>query len=130
MNADEATRELILRLAMEDAEERREHLIGKARVGSTLTDEQLALNEHAMELERALQVLIDAQFAHSVDRAIETDGDLLRALEQTEAMEREDHNMALNLPRTGSVRTSAAGTPLRTPAGARTPSREATKPME
>jgi hypothetical protein len=128
MNADEATRELILRLAMEDAEERREHLIGKARVGSILTDEQIALGEHALELERALQVLIDAHFAHSMDRAIETDGDLLRTFEDTEAMERQDRGMALNLSRTGSLRTSAAGTPLRTPAGARTPLREVAKP--
>lgn len=125
MNDDEATRELILRLALEDVNERREHIVGKAKAGSTFTDEQMALQDHAKDLESALQLLIDAHFAQSLNKAMNTDADLLREFDARERMELADRNIALGLSRPVSIHNSAIPSRIATPhrSGAASPVR-------
>jgi hypothetical protein len=125
MDDDEATRELILRLALEDVNERKERIVGKAKAGSRLTDEQIALQDHAQELESALQLLIDAHFAQSLNKAMNTDADLLREFDAREQMELVDRNIALGLSRPGSVFNSAIPSRIATPhrSGAASPVR-------
>ena len=125
MDDEGATRELILRLALEDVNERRERIVGKAKVGSVLTDEQTALQDHAKELELALQLLIDAHFAQSLNKAMNTDADLLREFDARERMELADRNIALGLSRPVSIRNSAVPSRIATPhrSGAASPLR-------
>ena len=113
MAEDEATRELILRLALEDVHERRERVIGKLKPGSILNDEQTALEDHAFELQRALQMLIDAHFAQSLHNAMSADADLLMEFDARERMEELDRGIAIGLSRPGSVIPSRLGTPQR-----------------
>lgn len=126
---DEATLELVLKLSFEDVESRKAVVFGKSRAGSVLTDEQLAIREHAASLKAALQDLADARLAQSVNNALGSDLALLRQLEARERMELNDRNLALRLAGVqsagGSNAASGAGTPLRSPFGAATPIRTA-----
>jgi hypothetical protein len=90
-----------------------------------LTDEQMALQDHAQELELALQLLIDANIAQSLNKAINTDADLLREFEAREQMELADRNIALGLSRPGSAFNSAIPSRVATPhrSGAASPVR-------
>lgn len=121
MAEEVSTRELILRLALEDVDERKERVIGKLKPGSILNDEQIALENHASELQIALQLLIDAHFAQSLHNAMNADGDLLMEFAARERMEELDRGIAIGLSRPGSVIPSRLGTPQRS--GAASPLR-------
>lgn len=87
-DVDDAVLESVLRLSLEEAAHRGERLHGKARVGASLTTEQLALQLQEAELETALQSFRDARLARNL--AGTTDGDDVQQLVQVEHENRAD----------------------------------------
>jgi hypothetical protein len=94
---EKETRELVLQLEIAEAEARREKVNGKSRVGSIVTDEQLALRLHIEELQRSRQMLGDDRFAHSVAHAMDRDADIIAHHQELDRMETADRTMAMNL---------------------------------
>ena len=63
---DDAVLESVLRLSLEEAAHREERLLGKSRVGASMTTEQYALQLQAAEMENALQSFRDARLARNL----------------------------------------------------------------
>jgi len=99
---DDLSLETILRVSIEEAVTRGEHLQGKAREGAPLTPEQLALQLHIAELEAALQSALDSRFARSLERAVDEDAQIIQSFQELEVREREDRVIALAISRPGS----------------------------
>jgi len=112
-DGEEEMRELVLQLEIAEAEDRKEKVSGKSRVGSIVTDEQLALQLHLEELQRSRQILGDDHLAQSIAHAIGTDADILALYQKIDKMEISDRTMAVNLSRPGLVRDPAPRTPPR-----------------
>ena len=74
-NLDDALLESVLRLSLEDREERlrEERRLGKSRVDASQTTEQYALQLQAAEMETALQSLRDARSARNLSDAVDDD---------------------------------------------------------
>jgi hypothetical protein len=103
--------EIVLRISLEEAVKRGEHLQGKAREGAPLTAEQLALQLHVTELEAVLQFALDSRFARSLERAVDEDAQMIQFFQEIEARELEDRMFALGLSQPGpgtSVRPAEA----------------------
>lgn len=105
-NNEEQTREFLLRAEIEEAQERRERVFGKARQNTAMTDEQAALTRHLDELQRSLQILEDSRLARSMSNAMASDGTLLSNYEKIDKMEAEDRTMALRLSNSASAGAS------------------------
>lgn len=103
---DDETHELILQVEIEEARARWEKAGGKAPVTSRITDEQMAIKVYLHELLESLQVLRDNRFAHSMDKAVGSDADLLSLYQDLDQLEISDRAMALKLSEHGSVRGS------------------------
>jgi hypothetical protein len=99
----EETRELLLRLEIAEAEDRKAKVSGKARVGSIITDEQFALQLHLEELQRSHQLLRDDHIAQSIAHAMGTDADLLKLYEDMDKMEIADRALAMRLSGLGAA---------------------------
>lgn len=99
---DDPSLEMILRVSIEEAVTRGEHLQGKAREGAPLTAEQLALQLHSAELEAQLQSVLDYRFAMSLERALDEDVQMIQFFQELEGREREDRAIALGMSRPGS----------------------------
>jgi hypothetical protein len=110
---EEETRELVLQLEIAEAEARREKVNGKSRVGSIVTDEQLALRLHLEELQRSRQILGDDRLAQSITHAIGTDADILARYLEIDKMETADRTMAIGLSGPGTISVPARTTPRR-----------------
>ncbi|KAG8831418.1 hypothetical protein FRC17_003196, partial [Serendipita sp. 399] len=95
MDIDESSRELILRLQIEDAEDRERQIQRKGSLWGSCTDEQHALNAHTSELRKTLSLVIDARIAQRMRDAIQVDAEILQRFEEREAMERSDRDLAL-----------------------------------
>ena len=106
---DDLSLEIALRVSLEEATDRGEHIQGKAREDAPLTAEQLAIQLHVAELEAALRSALDSRFARSVERAIDDDAQMIQFFQEMEEREREDRVLALGM-RTGMSR-SASRTP-------------------
>ena len=65
-SVDDAVLESVLRLSLEEAAHREERLLGKSRVGASMTTEQYALQLQAAEMENALQSFRDARLARNL----------------------------------------------------------------
>lgn len=99
---DDLSLETILRISIDEAVRRREHLQGKAREGAPLTGEQLALQLHCAELEATLQSVLDSRFAQSLERAVDEDVQMIQFFQELEEREREDRAIAMDMSRPGS----------------------------
>lgn len=110
---EEETRELVLQLEIAEAEDRKEKVSGKSRVGSITTDEQLALQLHLEELQRSRQILGDDRIAQSITHAIGTDANILAQYLEIDKMETADRTMAVRLSGSGTVNVPAQTAPRR-----------------
>jgi hypothetical protein len=99
---DDPGLETVLRLSLEEAVDRREHLQGKAREGAPLTAEQRALQLHVAELEAALQSMRDCRLARSVARAVDEDAQMIQFFQELELRERGDRALALGMSQPGA----------------------------
>jgi hypothetical protein len=99
---DDLSLETILRVSLEEAVARGEHIQGKAREGAPLTAEQLALQLHVAEVEAALQSILDSRFARGLERAVDEDAQMIQFFQESEEREREDRALAMDLSRPGS----------------------------
>ena len=104
LTTDESSLEAVLRVSLEDAAERGEHIQGKAREDAPLTGEQLAIQLHVAELEAALQSTLDIHFARSFERAIDEDAQMIQFFQEVEQREHEDHVVALRMSQRASSR--------------------------
>lgn len=101
---DDPSLEAVLRVSLEDAVERGEHIQGKAREDAPLTAEQLAIQLHVAELEAALRSTLDTRFARSLERAIDEDAQMIQFFQEVEQHEHEDRVFALRMSQRASSR--------------------------
>ena len=122
---DDPSLEAALRVSLEEATERGEHLQGKAREDAPLTAEQLALQLHVAELEAALRSALDSRFARSFERAIDEDAQMIQFFREIEERERQDRALALGMAvprsasRTSTYPAAAAAATAATPSAVR-----------
>jgi hypothetical protein len=103
-SVEDAVLESILRLSLEEAEEREERLHGKSRVGAPQTTEQYALQLQAAELETALQSVRDARLARNIADAVDDDDvQQLVHLEHAQRENRDDRAEAEAMASMGST---------------------------
>ena len=94
---DEETIDLILNLQMEDLQSLASKRKGKAKEGSRATDEELAVNLQANEVQRHRTALADLRMARSIGRAVQDDGAAVTILVAEERRSTYDHEMACRL---------------------------------
>jgi len=90
-SVDDAVLESILRLSLEEAAHRKEHVLGKSRVGGSLTTEQYALELQSAELEAAMQSFRDARLARNLADAADDDSAQQQLLQAQQAESCENH---------------------------------------
>jgi hypothetical protein len=99
---DDMDLEVVLRVSLEEAVQRREHVQGKAREDTPLTAEQLAIQLQIAELEAALQSARDSRLASSLGRAVDEDAQMIQLFQEIEEREHEDRELALEMSRPSS----------------------------
>ena len=93
---DNENAELILQLELQDLHELLDKQKGKQKLGE-VTDFEHSINLSIAEAESALTALRDTNFARSISRAVITDADALRQLEQLDVQTLDDRDLAHRL---------------------------------
>src|SRR5258706_4104060 len=88
---DDAVLESVLRLSLEEAAHREERLLGKSRVGGSLTTEGYALQLQAAEMETALQSFRDPRLARNIADAGDNDDEVQQQVDQAHAQSSGNH---------------------------------------
>ena len=90
-SVDDAVLERVLRLSLEEAAHREERLLGKSRVGASLTTERYALQLQQAEMETALQSFRDARLARNIADAGDNEDDVQQQVDQAHAQTSRNH---------------------------------------